>query len=54
MHHAGIADYWGLTIETLSRTKAKKLIDIPKNSEVTILQRDALMHLCRGHGAEQR
>lgn len=52
MTRADIADYLGLTIETVSRTftklKLEKLIALPTRSKVTILDRDRLEEFAAG------
>jgi CRP/FNR family transcriptional regulator len=52
MTRSDIADYLGLTIETVSRTltrfKSEHLIDIPSASEILIRDRSALESLATG------
>ena len=52
MTRSDIADYLGLTIETISRTltrfRSEGLIEIPGQSEVLILNRRALEKLAGG------
>ena len=52
MTRSDIADYLGLTIETISRTltrfRSEGLIEIPGLSEVVILNRRALENLAGG------
>jgi CRP/FNR family transcriptional regulator len=52
MTRSDIADYLGLTIETVSRTltrfKSERLIDIPSASEILIRDRSALESLATG------
>ena len=52
MTRSDIADYLGLTIETVSRTlsrlRADRLIDIPTTNDVVVRSRAALEHLAGG------
>jgi CRP/FNR family transcriptional regulator len=52
MTRSDIADYLGLTIETVSRTltkfRAEGMIEIPGQSEVIVLNRRALESLAGG------
>jgi CRP/FNR family transcriptional regulator len=56
MTRTDIADYLGLTIETVSRTmtrlKAEKLIALPTPAEVVLLDRDRLEALAGGFEAD--
>jgi CRP/FNR family transcriptional regulator len=57
MTRTDIADYLGLTIETVSRTmtrlKAEKLIALPTPAEVVVLDRERLEALAGGYEAER-
>lgn len=58
MTRADIADYLGLTIETVSRSltrfKSEGLIEIPAAGEITIRDRTALSEMATGVGAAMR
>ena len=58
MTRSDIADYLGLTIETVSRTftrlRHEGMIDLPSSSCVKILDRDQLEKLAAGDGPEAR
>ena len=58
MTRADIADYLGLTIETVSRSltrfKSEGLIEIPAAGEITIRDRAALSEMATGAGAGMR
>ena len=56
MSRSDIADYLGLTIETISRTftrlKNEKMIALPSNTRVDVLNRDDLIDLAGGYASE--
>lgn len=52
MHRIDIADYLGLTVETVSRTlsslKKQGVVDIPRSEQIVLANRDRLEELCLG------
>jgi CRP/FNR family transcriptional regulator len=52
MHRIDIADYLGLTVETVSRTlstlKKQGVVDIPRSEQIILANRDRLEELCLG------